>query len=82
MQLCHKMRREKHVVEAVPAKDDLIATGELIDAVKYLIPGVLGHETDERVQTDNRLFIEMVENGRCETIDMVAPTPYWMNVLT
>jgi hypothetical protein len=70
------MRREKHVVEVVPAKDDLIATGELIDAVEYLIPSVLGHETDERVKTDDRLFIEMVENGRCETIDMVAPTPY------
>jgi hypothetical protein len=66
----------------VSAKDDLIATGELIDAVEYLIPGILGHETDERVQTDNRLFIEMVEDGRCEDIDVVTLTPYWMNVLS
>ena len=76
------MRREEHVVEAVSAKDDLIASGELIDAVEDLIPGVLGHETDERVQTDHRLFIEMVENGRYEDIDMVTLTPYWMNILS
>jgi energy-converting hydrogenase A subunit M len=74
------MRREEHVVEAMSAKNDLIATGELIDTLEDLIPGVLGHKTDERVQTDNRLLIEMVENIRSEDIDMVTPTPYWMNV--
>jgi len=66
----------------MPAKDDLIASSELIDSMENLIPAVLGHETDERVQTDNRLLIEMVENGRCEDIDMVTLTPYWMTVLS
>ena len=47
MWLCHKMRREEHVVEAVSAKDDFLASGELIDAVEDLIPSVVGHETDE-----------------------------------
>jgi hypothetical protein len=41
------MRREEHVVEAVSAKNDLIASGELVNPMKDLIPGVLGHETDE-----------------------------------
>jgi len=52
----------------VSAKDDLVASGELVDAVEDLIPGVLRHETDERIQTDDRLLIEMVENGCRESI--------------
>jgi hypothetical protein len=35
-----------------------------------LIPGVLRHEADERFQTDDRLLIEMVENGCRENIAM------------
>jgi len=38
--------------------------GKLIDMVEDLIPRVLGHETDERVQTDDHLLIQMIEN-RC-----------------
>ncbi|MEO6308085.1 MAG: hypothetical protein ABIP43_09365 [Nitrospiraceae bacterium] len=76
------MRREEHVLEAVSAKNDLIASGKLVDTVEDLIPGVLGHETDERIKTDYRLLIEMVENGRCEGIDMVTLTPYWINILS
>jgi hypothetical protein len=75
------MRREEHILEAVSAKNDRIASSELVDTVEDLIPGVLGHETDERVQTNHRLLIEMVENGRCESIDMVMLTPYWINIL-
>jgi len=37
----------------VSAKDDLVASSELVDAVEDLIPRVLGHEADERVQTDD-----------------------------
>jgi hypothetical protein len=76
------MRRKEHVVEAVSAKNDFVASGELVNSMEDLVPRVLGHETDERVQTDNRLLIEMVENGRCEDIDMATLTPYWMNVLS
>jgi hypothetical protein len=81
MWLCDKMDREEHVVESMPTENDLVAAGELVNPMEDLVPRVLGHETDERVQTDNRLLIEMVENGRCEGIDMVTLTPYWMNVL-
>jgi hypothetical protein len=41
------MRREEHVVEAVSAKYDLVTAGKLVNPMKDLIPGVLGHETDE-----------------------------------
>jgi hypothetical protein len=41
------MDREEHVGQAVSAKDDLMASGELVNPVEDLIPGVLGHETDE-----------------------------------
>jgi hypothetical protein len=73
------MGREKYVVESVPAKDDLMASGKLIDGVENLIPGVLGHETDERIQTDDGLLIEMVENSRCDGIGMMTFPSYRMN---
>ena len=57
------MGGKERVVESVSAKDNLVASGELVDAVEDLIPGVLGHEADERIQTDDGLLIEMVENG-------------------
>jgi hypothetical protein len=54
----------------VSAKDDLVASCKLVDAVEDLIPGVLRHEADERIQTDDGLLIEMVENGCRESIAM------------
>ena len=62
------MAREEHVLKSVSPKDDLVASGELVDAVEYLIPGALGHEADERIQTDDSLFIKMVKNGCRENI--------------
>jgi hypothetical protein len=80
MWLFHKIGREEHVVESVPAKNDLIASGELIDGLKNLIPRVLRHETDERVQTDNCLLIEMVKDGRRKSIGMRMFPSYRMNL--
>ena len=68
MQLCQKIGGKERVVKSVSAKDDLVASSELVDAVENLIPSVLRHEPDERVQTDDRLLIEMVENGCREGI--------------
>jgi len=59
---------KKRVVKSVSAKDDLAASGELVDGVEDLIPRVLGHKADERIQTDDGLLIEMVENGCRENI--------------
>jgi hypothetical protein len=70
MWLCNEMDREERVFKSVPAKDDLVASGELVDSVEDLIPGVLGHEADERIQIDDGLLIEMVENGCRERIGM------------
>ena len=78
--LCHKICRKEHVVESMPAKDDLVASGELIDGVKDLIPGVLRHEPDERVQTDDRLLTEMREKGRRDGIGMMTLPSYRMNI--
>ena len=74
------MGREKRVLKSVPAKDNLVASGELVDAVEDLIPGVLRHETDERIQTDDGLLIEMVENGCRESIAMGMLPLYRMNI--
>jgi hypothetical protein len=52
----------------VSAKDDLAASGKLVDGAEDLIPRVLGHKADERIQTDDGLLIEMVENGCRENI--------------
>jgi hypothetical protein len=54
------MGGKERVVESVSAKDDLVASGELVDGVEDLIPGILRHEADERIQTDDGLLIEMV----------------------
>ena len=70
MWLCDEMVGEEHVLKSVSAKDDLVASGELVDAVEDLIPGVLRHEADERIQTDDGLLIEMVENGCRDCIGM------------
>jgi hypothetical protein len=62
------MARKEHVLKSVSAKDDLVASGELVDGAEDLIPRVLGHKADERIQTDDGLLIEMVENGCRENI--------------
>jgi Na+-translocating ferredoxin:NAD+ oxidoreductase RnfE subunit len=80
MWLCHKIGREEHVVESVSAKHDLIGSGELIDGLKNLIPRVLRHEADERIQADNCLLIEVVENGRRNGIDMMLFASDRMNL--
>ena len=82
MWLCHELSRKEHILKSMSAKDDLVASSELVDAVEDLIPRVLGHEADERVQTDDRLLIEMVENGRREGIGFMALTSFRMNVLS
>ena len=67
-------------IKSVSAKDDLVASGELVDDVEGLIPGVLGHEADKRVQTDDGLLIEMVENGCRDSIGMRTLPSYRMNI--
>jgi len=62
------MARKEHVLKSVSAKDDLTASGELVDGAEDLNPRVLGHKADERIQTDDGLLIEMVENGCRENI--------------
>jgi hypothetical protein len=74
------MGGEEHVFESVSAKDDPVASGELVDAVEDLIPCVLRHEADERIQTDDRLLIEMVENGCHDNIAMGTLPFYRMNI--
>jgi hypothetical protein len=81
MWLCHKIGREEHVVESVSAKHDLLGSGELIDGLKNLIPRVLRHEADERIQTDDCLLIKVVKNGLCDGIAMMLLPPYSMNLM-
>ena len=64
------MGGKERVVESVSAKDELVASGELIDGVEDLIPGVLRHEADERIQTDDGLLVKMVENGCREGVSI------------
>jgi hypothetical protein len=66
--LCHEISREERVLKSVSTKDDFVASGESVDGMEDLIPGVLGHEADERIQTDDGLLIEMVENRCRESI--------------
>jgi len=74
------MGGKERVVESVSAKDDLVASGELVDAVEDLIPGVLRHEADERIQTDDGLLIKMVENGCREGVGMRTLLSYMVNI--
>jgi len=64
----------------VSTKNDLTTSGELIDGLKNLIPRVLRHEADERVQTDDGLLVEMVENGSCGGVDLVMLISHGMNI--
>ncbi|NWF71521.1 MAG: hypothetical protein HXY51_00545 [Nitrospirae bacterium] len=63
MRLRYEMGGKECVLESVPAKDDFVTSGKTVDAVEDLIPGVLRHQADERIQADDCLFIEMIENG-------------------
>jgi hypothetical protein len=81
MSLCNEINREERVLKSVSAKDDLLASGELVDAVEDLIPGVLRHEADESIQTDDGLLIEMVENGCRESIAIGTLPLYRLNNL-
>ena len=78
--LFHKVGGEKRVLKLVLAEDNLVASGKLVDAVEDLIPGVLRHQADERIQTDDGLFIEMVENSCRENIGMRRHSLYKMNI--
>ena len=78
--LFHKVSGKKYVRKSVSAKDDLLASGKLVDAVEDLIPGVLRYQADERIQTDDGLLIEMVENDGCESIGMRSHSLYTMNI--
>lgn len=73
------MRREEHVLMPVPAKHDFVTSGQSIDAVEDLIPGILRDQADERIQADDGLLIEMIENNRGEKIDMKRPPLLRMN---
>ena len=66
--LCQELGRKEGVFKSMAAQDDFVAAGELIDAVEDLIPAILWHQADERIQTDDGLLIEMVENGCGESI--------------
>ncbi len=65
------MRGEEHVLKLVSAKDDLVASGELVYTVEDLIPCVLRHQADKRIQADDGLLIELVENGGRKNIDII-----------
>jgi len=78
--LCQELGGKERVVESVSAKDELVASGELVDAVEDLIPGVLRHEADERIQTDDGLLIKMVENGCREGVGMRTLLSYMVNI--
>ena len=74
------MGREERVLKSVSAKGDLVASGELVDGVEDLISGVFRHQADERIQTDDGLLIQMVENGYRESIAMRTLQLYRMNI--
>jgi hypothetical protein len=74
------MGGEEHVLESVSAENDFVASGKLVNAVENLIPGVLRHQTDERIQADDSLFIEMVENCSRENIAMGIPLFFGMYI--
>jgi hypothetical protein len=82
MQLCHEMVGEEHVLEPMSAKDDLLASGKLVDAVEDLVPGVLRHKTDERIKTDDGLLTEVVEDRCIENIGIRMLTQQSLNVLS
>ncbi len=73
---------EEHVLEPMSAKNNLPVSGKLVDAVEDLVPGVLRHKTDERIQTDDGLLTEMVENSCFENIGIRMLTQQSLNVMS
>jgi hypothetical protein len=73
--LFHEMGGKEHVLTPVPAKHDFVTSGELVDAVEDLIPGVLRHQGDERIQANDCLFVQMTKNGGCQRI-VLGTLPY------
>lgn len=59
---------EERVLKPMSAQDDFVASRKVIDAVKDLIPGIVRHQANERIQTDDGLLIEMVKNSCGEGI--------------
>jgi hypothetical protein len=82
MQLCDEMGGEEHVLKPVSAEDNLITSGKLVYAVEDLVPGVLRHKTDERIQTDDGLLTEVVEDRCIENIGIRMLTQQSLNVLS
>ena len=66
------------VLKSMSAKDDLVASGELVDAVEDLIPGVLRHQAYECVQTDDGLIVEMVKNSSRDSISTIRRLDSWI----
>jgi len=71
MYLSQEIGREEGVLKSMSSQDDLVTSGELVDAVKDLIPGVLRHQAHECIQTDDSLFIKMVEYGGRQSIGIM-----------
>jgi hypothetical protein len=78
--LCHEMVGEEHVLKPMSAKDDLLASGKLVDAIEDLVPGVLRHKIDERIQTNDGLLTEMIENRCRENIGTRILTLQRLNI--
>ena len=69
--LCQEIGGKEGILKSMSAKDDLLASGELVHAVEDLIPGVLRRQADERIQADDGLLTEMVKNGCRKSIDII-----------
>jgi len=69
------MRREEHVLMPVPAKHDFVTSGKTVDTMQNLIPGVLRHQGDERIQANDCLFVQVIENAGCQRI-VLGTLPY------
>jgi hypothetical protein len=54
----------------------------LVYAVEDLVPGVLMHETDERIQTDDGLLTEVIKDSCFENIGIRMLTQQSLNVLS
>lgn len=78
-ELSHEIGGEEGVAESVPPEDNLVASGQLIDAVEYLIPAVFRHQADERIQPDDSLLVEVVKNAGRDGIDFCTFPSYRMN---
>jgi hypothetical protein len=78
----HEMGGEEHVLEPVSAKDDLIASGKLVHAGEDLVPGVSRHKMDKRIQTDDGLLTEVIENRCLENIGIRMLAQQCLSILS